>query len=217
MNRDSSTPTRERVIQGEAYEEAGQPGFSFTIPQPFTADDFTAVGARLSVSPSGLAVQINQVLAENLGNNMAARVKKAVKEGSDLPTQEDMDTLYDGYDFSGSRAGGVQFGNPFERHFWRLAANFIRKLVKAKGYQDKAAPVTIAKKDAEPTGNQISYDTFETEVQKLIDEEGPWGTVEAFMTLRQQLADEAKSEADKEAEAAQAAEKRLASLDGLTG
>lgn len=215
MNRDETTPTRERVIQGEVFEAAGQPGFSFTIPQPFVSDDFTAVGARLGIAPAGLALQINQVLAENLGNNMAARIKKAAKDKTDLPTQEDMDGLYASYDFSGSRAGGAQFGSPFERHFWRLSANFIRKLIRAKGYQDKAAPVTVAKKDAEATGNQIDYDTFEAEVQKLIDEEGPWGEIDAFKTLRTQLAEEAQSEADKEVEAAQAAEKRLASLDGL--
>lgn len=216
MNRDETTPTRERVIQGEAYEEAGQPGFSFTIPQPFVSDDFTSVGARLGISPAGLAVQTNQVLAENLGNNMAARIKKAVKDKTDLPTQEDMDSLYSAYDFSGSRAGGAQFGSPYERHLWRLAANFIRKLIKAKGYQSMSAPVTVAKKDTAPSGNQIDYDTFEAEVQKLIDEEGPWGEIDAFITLRTQLAEEAQSEADKEVESARAAEQRLASLDGLT-
>lgn len=218
MKLDPNTPTRERVIQGSVYEEAGQPGFSFTIPQPFVADDFVAVGERLGVSPAGLAVQTNQVLAENLGNNMAARIKKAQSDGTDLPSQEDMDALYDSYDFSGSRVGGASFGSPFERHFWRLSANFIRKLIKAKGYQDKAAPVTVAKKGADSVGsNQIDYDTFEEEVQKLIDGDGPWGEVDAFMALRTQLHDEAKSEADKEVASAQAAEQRLASLDGLVG
>ena len=93
---------------------------------------------------------------------------------------------------------------------------FVRKLIKAKGYQDMAAPVTVAKKGADASGNQIDYDTFEAEVQKLIDGEGPWGEVDAFVTLRSQLEDEARSEADKEAKAAQEAEARLASLDGLT-
>jgi len=210
MIRDTSTSRRDRAIQSDAYAEAGDAGFTFSIPQPFVAEDFTAVAERLQLSAIGLANQCNQVLSENLGNNMAARVKKAAKDGTDLPNQEDMDALYDSYDFSGTRIGGAAYGSPYERHFFKLAGQFIRKLIKGKGYQDMPAPVTVAKRDAEPTGTQISHETFEMEVARLVNGEGPWAESELHIELRQKLSDEAQSQADKEAEAARATESALA-------
>ena len=194
MIKHDNTPSRLRTICGKEYAEAGHPDFQFSIPQPFTGEHFNV--SELGVNPAGLATQTNQVLAENLANNMAAKVRAAVKNGTPLPTQEDMDALYAAYDFSGVRtrgAGGTS-NALFDRLFTRLAGQFIRKLLKKKGYQDMAAPVTVAKRDEEPKGNQVSFETFEAEVQRLVDGEGPWSEIPAFIEVREGLFDEAREE-----------------------
>lgn len=194
MKRDENTPVRLRTIMEDAYEAAGFPDHRFSIPQPFTADHFAAV-VEVGASPVGLANQANQLICENLANNMAAKVRAAVKNGTPLPTQEDMDALYDAYDFSGVRAstGGVTT-SLLDRLFARLAGQFIRKLIKKKGYQDQPAPVTVAKRDEAPAAGQISFEDFEAEVSRLVNGEGPWGEVEAFVDVRADLYEDARNE-----------------------
>jgi hypothetical protein len=194
MKRDENTPVRLRTIMEDAYEAAGFPDNRFSIPQPFTADHFAAV-VEVGASPVGLANQANQLICENLANNMAAKVRAAIKNGTPLPTQEDMDALYDAYDFSGVRAstGGVTT-SLLDRLFARLAGQFIRRLIKKKGYQDQPAPVTVAKRDEAPAAGQISFEDFEAEVSRLVNGEGPWGEVEAFVDVRADLYEEARNE-----------------------
>lgn len=194
MKRDENTPVRLRTIMEDAYEAAGFADHRFSIPQPFTADHFAAV-VEVGASPVGLANQANQLICENLANNMAAKVRAAIKNGTPLPTQEDMDALYDAYDFSGVRAstGGVT-ALLLDRLFARLAGQFIRKLIKKKGYQGQPAPVTVAKRDEAPAAGQISFEDFEAEVSRLVNGEGPWGEVEAFVDVRADLYEEARNE-----------------------
>lgn len=196
MKRDKNTPVRLRTIMEDVYEAAGFPDPRFAIYQPFTADHFGAV-VEVGASPVGLANQANQLICENLANNMAAKVRAAVKNGTLLPTQEDMDALYDAYDFSGVRSrsgdGGVAV-TLFDRLFTRLAGQFIRKLIKKKGYKDQPAPVTVAKKDVDPEKGQISFADFEAEVSRLVNGDGPWGEVEAFIDVRADLYEEARNE-----------------------
>lgn len=194
MKRDENTPVRLRTIMEDVYEAAGFPDHRFAIPQPFTADHFAAV-VEVGASPVGLANQANQLICENLANNMAAKVRAAIKNGTPLPTQEDMDAMYDAYDFSGVRAstGGVTT-SLLDRLFARLAGQFIRKLIKKKGYQDQPAPVTVAKRDEAPAAGQISFEDFEAEVSRLVNGEGPWGEVEAFVDVRADLYEEARNE-----------------------
>jgi len=194
MIKQENTPVRSRTICGKEYAAVSHPDFKFAIPQPFTSEHFNV--SELGVNAAGLATQVNQVLAENLANNMAAKVRSAIKSGDVLPTQEDMDALYAAYDFSGVRtrgAGGTS-NALFDRLFARLAGQFIRKLLKKKGYQDMAAPVTVAKRDEEPKGNQVSFDVFEAEVQRLVDGEGPWAEIPAFIEVREGMFDEAREE-----------------------
>jgi hypothetical protein len=194
MLKSENTPTRLRTVLEDIYTSAGQEGFQFTIPQPFTAEHVENV-TELGASPVGVANQLNQVLAENLSNNIAARVRAASKAGQPLPTQSDMDSLYEAYDFSGTRAssGGVS-GSLLDRIFARLATAFLKKLLKKKGYQSQPAPVTVAKKDAEPAPGQISYEQFEVEVARLVEGEGPWAEVPAFIEVRDELISDAKAE-----------------------
>ena len=192
-----NTPIRNRTIQEAAYEEAGMPDFSFKVPQPFEASMFEHLAELLGISPAGFANQANQVLAENLGNNMAARIKKAVRDGAPLPTQDDMDSLIAAYDFTGVRQASVALGSIFDKIFYRLAGGFIRKLFKQKGYQGMAAPITVAKRGAEPGAGQVDYETFEMEVVRLMEGEGPWAEKQAFIDLRATLIDEARSEEER--------------------
>lgn len=208
MKSNDNTPTRSRVIQESLYDEAGSPGFSFTIPQPFTAELVTDAAEATGANASGLANQMNQVLAENLGNNMASRIKKAAKDGTALPTQDDMDALYTNYDFTGIRAGAA-LGSMFDKIMFRLSGNFVRKLIRKNGYQEQAAPVTVAKRGAEATDTQISYDDFETEVMKLMDGQGPWSEKDAFIDLRESLIEEATAEEERVRAAEQATEDKL--------
>lgn len=185
-------------------------GITFSIPQPFEADQFSWA-SEIGADPTGLANQSNQVLAENLGNNIAARIKKAQKEGTELPTQKDMDLLYESYDFSGGRSSS---GTLFQRLFTKIASTFVRKLLKSSGYrpQNMKAPVTVAKKDEEPKGNQISFETFEFEVSRLVNGEGPWGEVEAFISARDQMIESAQAEEAEMLNRAKSTEDKLGSL-----
>jgi hypothetical protein len=212
MLKQDSTPTRFRTVLEDTYTAAGFPEFQFQIPQPFTAEHVAGV-AELGANPNGVANQLNQVLAENLCNNIAARVRNAVKNNQPLPTQADMDALYSMYDFSGLRqSSGTGPASLFDRIFTRLAGAFIKRLLKKKGYQDMAAPVTIAKQNEEPTGNQISYETFETEVSRLVEGDGPWGEVDAFISVRESMIEDAKVEEAAIRNRELAAENKLANL-----
>ena len=82
----------------------------------------------------------------------------------------------------------------FDRIFTRMAGQFIKRLLKRKGYQHMAAPVTVAKKDETPAEGQISYEDFEAEVTRLVEGEGPWGEVQAFADVRSNIIEEAKNE-----------------------
>ena len=194
MIKNDNTPVRFRTVLETAYADAGQPDFLFCIPQPFTAEHVSGV-AEIGASPQGVANQINQVLAENLCNNIAARVRNAVKTGTALPTQDDMDTLYLAYDFSGLRQpSGSSAVSLFDRIFTRMAGQFIKRLLKRKGYRQMAAPVTVAKKDETPAEGQISYEDFEAEVTRLVEGEGPWSEIQAFADVREDLIESAKNE-----------------------
>lgn len=196
MMKNDETPMRARVIQGDAYADAGMPDFAFQIPQPFEASDFDGLADK-GVNAAGFANAANQLLAENLGNNMAGRIKKAVKDGTDLPTQDDMDQLYAAYDFSGIRVSALASGSLFDKIMFRNASQFIKRLIKQKGYQNMAAPVGVAKKGDEPGDKQISYDTFEAEVAQLMHGEGPWSTIQAFIDLREELIAASKAEEER--------------------
>ena len=193
MLKSENTPVRYRTVLEAIYESAGNPDFQFCIPQPFTAEMVTGVTA-VGANPQGVANQLNQVLAENLSNNIAARIRSAAKNGIDLPTQEDMDALYSVYDFSGLRQSSGAALSLFDRIFARMAGQFIKRLLKRKGYQDKPAPVTVAKKDEAPGPDQISFEDFEREVSRLVSGDGPWGEIQSFVDVRAGLVEEAYNE-----------------------
>lgn len=196
-----STPSRNRTVLGEVY----------AIPQPFTAEHF-AGAEELGVSASGVAQQMNQVLAENIGNNIASRTRNADKNSTARPTQADVDALVAAYDFTGSRASAGSSGSLFDRLFFKNASAFIRKLIKRKGYRDLPAPVTVAKKDEAPKAGQISFEDFEAEVVRLVEGDGPWAEVEAFANVRSDLIEDTQAEEADVRRRQQEAESKLSGL-----
>lgn len=213
MNITPETPVREKVIQEKIYAAAGVENHSFTVPQPFTADMFENLRDLLGIDPNGLAKQVNQVFSENLANNISSHIKRAASAEEDLPTQETMDELAASYDFAGVRAASTAFASTFDKIFHRTAGQFIRKLIRKKGYQDMPAPVTVASKKAETlVEGQITFEDFEVEVIKLTEGEGPWGDKDAFIDLRETLKQEALAEETRLRNAEKETEDKLASI-----
>ena len=190
-----NTPTRNRVVQGDVYEAAGLPDFAFAMPRPFTPQMFEHLNSeyKMGIDASGLANTDNQVLAENLGNNLAGRIRAVVKfneeleaaqaEGKredesyqDLPDQSTLDAMIETYDFSGVRTGGSSTVSmsPMERAMYRFARQLIRLILKTEGYKEMPAPVTVAKKDTEAGEGQVSYEVFSQEVEQLVEGDGIW-------------------------------------------
>ena len=193
------TPTRSRTIQGDAYEAAGYPDFSFDIPRPFTPEDFASIAEKYSVSATGLANGANQLLAENVGNNMAAKIKAIVRanetlkdgeEPSALPSQEDLDEMLAAYDFSGVRTstGGTVGLSALEKALYRYARQAVRAIIKANGYPKLGltAPVSVGKKDEEAKPGQLPWEIFEEEVEMLALGEGKWAEDTDYALFRQE-------------------------------
>lgn len=175
------TITRPRTVQEKAYTDAGLPPEAavFQMPRPFTEALLADVASTLGVQASGLANQMNQVLAENLGNNIATRIKSAVANKKLLPTQDDLLEMIASYDFSGVRASSKDEDSlaPLERTQYRYAAQKIRALLKAGAIviEGMKSPITVAKKGAEPKGSQVSYDQLYGFAGQLVEGDGVWG------------------------------------------
>jgi hypothetical protein len=224
----SSTPTRARVVQGDYYPE----DFAFQMPRPFNESNVAQLADELGASASGLANQMNQVLAENLGNLLSARIKKVVKFNEDLekaqaegkqldveplvlPYQEDLDKMVESYDFSGVRATSgtsEESFTPLERIVYAYARKLIRGILKTAGLASAGlkAPVTVPKsRDAEPGPNQISWDDFEDLVAALAEGTGVWGESAPHMAKRAEILESAAAEFAAKRRATQAVQDSL--------
>lgn len=193
----NETPRRLRVVQADAYPEDFE---GFPMPRPFTEENCLEAAKSVGANAAGLANQMNQVLAENLGNLLAARIKKAVKDGADLPSLNDFEEMVAAYDFSGVRVSSgttEESMTPFERVLYAYARKFIRALLKKSGLPSRGlkAPVTIPKsREADPGPGQISYDDFEELVTDLAEGNGMWGESEKHITKRAQIVELAEAE-----------------------
>lgn len=127
MNFNAETPRNEITIQGTVY----------TVPAPFVeAHPITA----------GEASALNQLLAENVRNNVAGKIKaevaKAEEEKRDpVPfTQEEVDEYVADYEFGVRRAGGSREASlpPEEREARRIAREMIGAKLKEKGLTIKS-------------------------------------------------------------------------------
>lgn len=117
-------------------------GVSLNAPRPFTS------GHVLSENEAGA---LNQLLAENLRNNFAGVVKKAIEEVEGIENldidalQTQFDEYADEYEF-GQRRGSRLPVDPVKRAAVEIARSLVRDALKAKGYK-------LSGKDAFPKDN----------------------------------------------------------------
>lgn len=198
---DSTTPTRARAVQADAYPE----DFAFLMPRPFNEFNCASLAEDVGANAAGLAHQLNQVLAENLGNNLAQRIKQAVAynikaeaEGTEtipLPDQATLNEMAASYDFTGIRSRGVSESSmtALEKVIYAYARNSIRSILKEQGYEG-IRPCKVAKKDTEAGPGEISYDLFESLVEDLAEGNGVWAESEAHANARAELIEMAELE-----------------------
>lgn len=113
MKIDKKAPSREITIQGK----------QFSVPEPFS-EGHTCTTAEASA--------LNQVLAENVRNNNANAVKKAVEDGSfdQATAQKWLDDYIAAYEFGARRSGG-RIADPVERRALELATEKVKEKIRA--------------------------------------------------------------------------------------
>jgi hypothetical protein len=148
-------------------------------------------------------VRRNEALAE-----AQDRGERTDESPEPLPSQADLDSLVADYDYAGVRASGGTSASlsPLDKAMWSLARTAIRAILRQTGYskEGKKAPVTVAKKGDAPLDNEVSFDTYESEVEALVNGEGQWGEVEEYKNYRQQLLESAQQKVDADERAAAA-------------
>jgi PP-loop superfamily ATP-utilizing enzyme len=126
-----NTPTREITIQG----------FAFSVPAPFSEGHTVTAGE---------ASALNQTLAENIRNNLAKTIDKAVEAAAKANAIDvkdvtaghlDLDELQgkvneyvQEYEFGVRAGGGRNITDPVEREAMNIARTKVREALKSKGY-----------------------------------------------------------------------------------
>lgn len=110
------TPVRQFIIQDQ----------TFSVPAPFVS------GHVCTESEAGV---LNQTLAENVRNNMAQRVKKAVEEGTfnQDEMQLEIDQYIEDYEFGLRRGRGPI--DPTEREALNIAKDAVKDALRRSGYK----------------------------------------------------------------------------------
>lgn len=110
------TPTDDFIIQGRTFQ----------IPRPF-AEGHACTGAEASV--------LNQTLTENVRNNLAQRVKKAVDEDTfdQSAMQGEVDEYLEEYEFGARRGRGPT--DPVEREALIIAKDEVKKALRKSGHK----------------------------------------------------------------------------------
>jgi hypothetical protein len=99
---------RSMVREKKLFEEAGREVPVFHVLLFFETNYQTLFNApaleSLGIVPQKFAAQCDQLLTENLGNNLKARIKAGAAQTPPVwPDQSVLDALYAAYDFSGIR------------------------------------------------------------------------------------------------------------------
>ena len=116
MQFSKETPTRAFIIQDK----------SFQLPQPFSE------GHPCTGSEAGV---LNQTLAENVRNNLAQRVKKAVDEDNfdQVNMQAEIDQYIEEYEFGVRRGRGPT--DPVEREALNIAREEVKSALRKNNYK----------------------------------------------------------------------------------
>jgi len=119
----SETPTKEIKIQGVN---------GWIVPLPFTE------GYTLKTLE---ADQLNQVLHENIRNNFAKTVEKALKEQGDDFDQEalqrQLNEYLEEYEFGARRGGTFRAADPIEAEAMNIARDLVKEGLKRRGVKLK--------------------------------------------------------------------------------
>jgi len=114
MQFDASTPRAEITIQGA----------TFSLPTPFVAGHAVTEGE---------ASALNQLLAENMRNNIAGKIKVRAEKGEPEFTQADVDAYVAEYEFGVRKVGtGEARLSPVEREANRIARDRIQAALKER-------------------------------------------------------------------------------------
>lgn len=157
MQIEANTPTRSKSI-GE---------FVVTVPQPFVAGPHTLT--------DGEASALNQVIAENIGNNLRAKLAAGIVEAEGAEarpyTSEEAQALVNEY-ITNYEMGVRQVGSgesrvvdPVEREARKLAKDKAKELVKANGL--KLADVDLSAIAEKIYDNNI--DALTSQAKKIVD------------------------------------------------
>ena len=116
MQFNKETPTGSFIIQERAFK----------IPKPFI-EGHQCTGAEAGV--------LNQILAENVRNNLAQRVKKAVEENTfdQASMQGEIDQYIEEYEFGVRRGRGPT--DPVEREALNIAKEHVKEALRTAGYK----------------------------------------------------------------------------------
>lgn len=132
MQFNENTPRRTTQISGTSFE----------VIAPFAAGH---------VCTEGEAAALNQILAENLGNNFRQRVKDAQAgvEGVTLPTQEDLDAYIAAYEFGVRQSSGPRAPvDPIEKLAFEEAIKLVKAHVEKMGKKVKDFGMDLIKEKA---------------------------------------------------------------------
>lgn len=116
MQFNKETPTGPFIIQDQTFQ----------VPRPFI-EGHTCTGSEAGV--------LNQTLAENIRNNMAARVKKEIDEGTfdQASMQANIDQYIEEYEFGARRGRGPT--DPVEREALNMAKEHVKDALRKNGYK----------------------------------------------------------------------------------
>jgi hypothetical protein len=161
----SSTPVTSITIQGLEFE----------VMQPYSE------GHQLT---AGEAAALNQTLAENLRNNFAPAVRKAVAEyrkanglaeDAEVPVtnldrdelQQNLDKYAEDYEFGVGRAGGIRAPkDPIEREAHRIAQEKVKAALATKNV--KLSSVSKEKMDELVKGVIAKYPAITEEAKRRV-------------------------------------------------
>jgi len=116
MDFNKETPTGSVTIQTK----------TFTVYKPF-AEGHPCNGPEAGV--------LNQIIAENLRNNFASIVKKAIDDGSfdQAKMQAKLDEYFESYNFGERRGRGP--ADPVERETLNIAKDIVKSALREKGHK----------------------------------------------------------------------------------
>ena len=163
MEFSKETPTRQFVIQGKTFD----------VIAPF------AEGHACTAAEAGV---LNQTLAENVRNNMASRVAKAVEDETfdQAAMQAQIDEYLEEYEFGVRRGRGPV--DPIEREALVIAKDIVKDALRKGGYKLADVSTEDINRLAEET--VAENPSIRTAAEKRVKEREKIGSVNLKLDLK---------------------------------